>query len=244
MREEAGKDETEAAVGARLYLFLARKVLVKLAGRHLPRAAARLGALNSLISNAKSIGDQGKVIRSRRPRSLCASRASSVSRHTAAARSKLSPSRRRSTIHASSDRAAPMASSSSSLACSLRAANSGAKASRVASRSSRLDDLGALGQGRMVDELAGCDAQRHDLVEHLGQVLDHRGDADDHAAGCWASAAARPGRHARCPRQLRKVTQRRQNAGRPTGPRRRPAWPPPRRWAPCWSRKSSPWQRQ
>ena len=29
----------------------------------------------------------------------------------------------------------------------------------------------------MADELAGGDAQRHDLVEHLGQVLDHRGDA-------------------------------------------------------------------
>ena len=56
-------------------------------------------------------------------------------RHTATARSRLNPSRRRSTVQASRDRAAPMASASSSRAGSARVANSGANISKVRSRS-------------------------------------------------------------------------------------------------------------
>ena len=102
-----------------------------------------------------------------------------VMRQTAVARSKLSPSRRRSTIQASSDRAAPMASASCSRAGSLKGANSGANTSKVASRKATFDARQApLEEGRVIDELPGGDPQGHDLVEDLRQVLDHRGDAD------------------------------------------------------------------
>ena len=175
--EKAGENKAKAAVGARLDVLLARKVFMKLAGRHVAVVRMPLGALKSLIANAKSIGDRPKNLLGRRGveavSEQCRQRPAPDSGGALEAQPVAT------TQHDPGFQRQRRTNGIGQFLASRLAQGGELRGERFKSGLPQLVLRGhaALGERRMIDELPGGDAQRHDLVEDLRQIVDDRSNA-------------------------------------------------------------------